>query len=104
MFKYNSNKISLQIYFKDITYITRDTIERKLIIYTTNNKFVISLSLHECLKKLDSRFVVVHRACIVNKRRVVEYNWKDKYFILDTNEKVNMLSKKYKEGIENNVN
>lgn len=44
-FIYNNRKISLQIYLKDIVYIIRDSEERKLIIKTTNNEFVVNMSM-----------------------------------------------------------
>ncbi|MDD4705839.1 MAG: LytTR family transcriptional regulator DNA-binding domain-containing protein [Bacilli bacterium] len=98
-FCFSNNKIDIQIYYKDITYIYRDTEDRKLIIITTNNKFLINMSIKDILKNLDSRFKQIHRACIVNTDRVNMYNWPKGYFILDTNEKVDMCSKKYKGNI-----
>ena len=100
MLKIDGKKISLQIYYKDILYITRDTIERKLIIYTLKNKFLVSSSIESIKSKLDSRFKTVHRACIVNDDMVVEYNWSKKYFILINGDKVFLLSKKYREDIK----
>ena len=96
MFKYSTRSINLQIYLKDILYIYRDKNERKLIIRTTTNKFYINMSLIDIMEKLDSRFSFCHRSCIVNKNRVVKYNWKTGNFILDTGEIVDLLSRKYK--------
>lgn len=98
-FTYSNNRIKVQIYYKDITHIYRDTTERKLVINTSNNKFLVNMSLNELLEKLDDRFVRVHRACIVNTKRVNKYNWSKGYFILDNNETVNMCSKLYKGNI-----
>lgn len=95
-FTYATSKIEIQIYLKDILYIYRDTAERKLVIKTTNNNFLVNLNISDILKKLDSRFRQVHRACIVNNERVNLYNWSQGYFILDNNEKVNMCSRNYK--------
>jgi len=96
-FIYNTRKISLQIYYKDIVYIYRDTIDRKLVIKTTNNEFIVALNISDILKKLDSRFKQCHRSCIYNNDRVTEKNYSNGYFITDTGEQVNMLSKKFKE-------
>jgi len=96
-FIYNTRRLSLQIFYKDIIYIYRDSIERKLIIKTSNNEFIVNLTIDEVLKKLDSRFKQCHRGCIYNKDRVPEKNYIDGYFITDTGEQVNMLSKKYRE-------
>jgi len=95
-FIYTSRKISLQIYFKDIVYIYRDTVDRKLIIKTTNNEFAVALNINEIISKLDCRFEQCHRSCIINKDRIVKKNYVKGYFITDTGEEVDMLSKKYK--------
>ena len=52
------------------------------------------------LEKLDDRFCLVHRACIINKSHVQKYNWASKYFTLDNGAKVYMLSKKYRKEVE----
>lgn len=98
LFYYSSRNIDLQIFMKNILYVYRETVERKIIVVTDNNKFLINMSLQEIIDKLDDRFVMVHRACIVNKEHVQEFNWNKKYFLLDNGEIVNMLSKKYRKG------
>ena len=96
MFCYQNSKIEIQLYFKDILYIYRDTAERKLVICTPKNRFLVKMSMEAILEILDNRFKMVHRACIVNTNRVTEYNWAKGYFVLDTKEKVELLSKRYK--------
>ncbi len=95
-FIYKTNKISLQIYMKDILYIFRDTVDRKLVIKTTNNEFLVNLSIIEILKKLDNRFIQCHKSCVINEDKIVEKNYSNGYFITVTGEKVNLLSKKFK--------
>ena len=97
-FVYENNKISLQIYLKDILYIYRDTVERKLVIITTNNKYLVNLTIKEMLDKLDYRFKQVHRACIVNSERVRMFVWQNGYFELETGENIYMLSKSFRKG------
>lgn len=83
-----------------ILYITRDSVERKTIIYTDNNKHVINKPLKDIEIDLDDRFVKTHRACIINKNRLAELNYKEKEIIFDNGTKIDYLSKKYKvEGI-----
>ena len=94
-FIYENKKISLQIYLKDIIYIYRDTVDRKLIIKTTNNEFLVSMNISDIINKLDSRFTRCHKSCIINEDRIIEKNYGKGYFITDTNETVHMLSKKY---------
>lgn len=96
-FIFNTRKISLQIFYKDILYIYRDTVDRKLVIKTTNNEFIVGISINEIIKKLDGRFTQCHRSCIINEDRITEKNYVNGYFITDTKEQVHMLSKKYRE-------
>ena len=101
MFKYSANNVDLNIYYRNILYIFRDTEERKLVIVTPNNKYKVSLNIKDIMDFLDGRFVQCHRSCIVNKNRVEEMNYKDGYFVLDTGEKVYMLSKMNRKLMEN---
>ncbi len=98
-FNYRNNQIDLRIYLKDILYIYRDKDERKLVIKTTHNSFMINKSLESILPELDKRFKQVHRSCIANIERVSKYDWKNGKFTLDNNEEVEFLSKKYKDEI-----
>ena len=99
MFIYKANNVELSVYYRSILYIYRDTEERKLVIVTESNKYIVGLNIKDILELLDERFVQCHRSCIVNKDRIQEKNYKDGYFTLDTGEKVYMLSKKYKKDI-----
>ena len=102
LFYYSAKNTDLQLFLKDITHIERDTNERKLIINTTFNKFIINMTISQILGKLDSRFKQCHRACIVNTERVVKFDWQKKLFILDNGAKIPLLSKKYQENVINN--
>ena len=101
MFVYKTNNIELNLYYKSILYIYRDTAERKLVIVTDSDKYMIGLSIKEIIPYLDYRFVKCYKSCIVNTARVQEKNYKDGYFTLDNGEKVYMLSKKCKKDLEN---
>ena len=101
LFVYRSRNVDLKIYLKNILYIYRDKEERKVVIVTDHNKFTVAMGVQEIMGYLDTSFVIVHRACIVNKKRVQKYNWSEKYFVLDSGERVDMLSKKYKKDVLN---
>ena len=96
-FIYENKRINIQIYLKDIIYIYRDTVDRKLIIKTTNNEFLVSMNISDIINKLDSRFTRCHKSCIINNDRIIEKNYGKGYFVTDTKETVHMLSKKYME-------
>ncbi len=101
MLKIYSRNADLEIYLKNILYITRDKEDRKLIIHTKDVNFKISSSLNDITEKLDNRFIRTHRSCIANKDHIVEYNYSENYFQLDIGIKVDLLSKKYRKEIEN---
>lgn len=100
IFYYSGRNADLQLYMKSILYIHRDSTERKVMLVSDKNTFIISLSLNEVLEKLDDRFAMCHRSCIVNKSRVQKYDWTSKEITLDTGKVLKMLSKKYKKEIE----
>ncbi len=100
MFSYFSKNINLQVYLKSILYIYRDTSERKVIMVTDNNSFMIGMAVNEIYEKLDDRFIFTQRSCIVNKDRVQKFDWVNKEFVLDNGEVVSRLSKKHKKEIE----
>lgn len=102
MLKYkSSNGIELSIYYKNILYIYRETEDRKLVIITTSNKYMINMNIKDIKELLDDRFEQCHRSCIVNKTKISEKNYKEGYFVLDNGEVVYMLSKKYKKVLDN---
>lgn len=100
MFTYSGKNVDLQVYLKSILYIYRDTNERKVILVTDNNEFIVGLTINEIYEKLDDRFVFTQRSCIVNKDRVQKFDWINKEFVLDNGSKVDKLSKKYKKEVE----
>lgn len=96
-FTYSNNRILFEIYLDDILYLYRDTVERKVAIKTIKgNIFYVNKNINQIIEDLDDRFIQVHRSCIVNKDKVNVYNWANGYFVLDTGERVDMLSKTYK--------
>lgn len=96
IFKYHGRNIDLEVYYHNILYVYRDTDERKLVIKTTTNTYIISMSLQDILKELGPRFKQVHRSCIANTDYIESYNWKEGYFKLTTGEKVPYLNKSYR--------
>lgn len=98
--KYANRNIDLEIYLKNIYYITRDKEDRKIMIHTKDVQFKINSSFNEISEKLDERFARSHRSCILNKEHVEEYNYGEGYFQLDNGKRVDLLSKKYRKELE----
>lgn len=80
---------------KDILYITRDAVERKIIIVTDTTEFKLSKTLSDMLSLLSNDFVQSHKSCIVNSRRVNIVNKRTKKIIFDTGVEIEYLSNHY---------
>jgi len=96
--KLGAKNTELEIYMKEILYITSE--DRKTIIHTAENIFKTNYTLEKLKELLDERFVQTNKSCLANKERMMERNYSQGYFILDTGEKVDMLSKKFRKEIE----
>lgn len=99
MFKYENKNVSIQIYYHSIIYIYREKESRKLVVVTDKNTYIVPITLTDALTRLDSRFHQVHRACIANTERIETFNWAKGYFITDTGDKVDMLTKTFKDEV-----
>ncbi len=86
--------------FKDILYITKDSVERKSVIVTHYTQFKLSKSLNEISSKLPNSFKQTHRACYVNMDRVVLFDTRSNLITFDNNATISLLSKTYKKGVK----
>lgn len=84
---------------KDILYITRDGVERKIIIKTDFSEFRLSKPLVEMTSLLGPDFVYSYRSCIVNKQRIVSIDKRRKKITFDNGEVCDLLSSKYLKGV-----
>jgi DNA-binding LytR/AlgR family response regulator len=99
-FIYEGKYTDLNLYYRNIMYIYCVPDERKIAIVTSGGvENRISMSIQEIMEKLDGRFKMVHRSCIVNTEKVQEYCWSKNYFVLDNGAKVDLLSKKYRNEV-----
>lgn len=89
-------KVYYRFSLDNILYITRESVERKIVIRTDKNIHSINSSLIKISESLDSRFVQTHRSCYINKDRAVEINYKKKVIIFDNGEVIDLLSTNYK--------
>ena len=97
-FKYKG--IDYNIDISKILYIYRDTVERKCIINTINNKkYKVIMNISDIFQKLDRRFKFTHKACIVNLERVEAFVWKDNKIIFDNGKEIYFLSKTHKKEL-----
>lgn len=94
--KFKTNGIDYNIPFDKIIYIYRNTAERKAIIVTNNTEFKISLNMDKIFEKLDQRFKISHKACIVNSDKIELINWKENKITFNNNKHIYLLSKTHK--------
>lgn len=80
----------------DILYITKDSVDRKTVIVTDHNEFMVGKSLKNIKEMLPEDFVQTHRACIVNINRIDKIDFKEKEILFDNNVKIDLVSNKYK--------
>lgn len=74
---YEYNHIFHKIEFRNIISIEKEPESKRCIIKTTYGESYIPGTLNEVYKKLDDRFVKVHRSLIINKDKVVKYDRKN---------------------------
>lgn len=99
---FNDHAISYTIPLNSIYYLTTDTINRKTVIVTDNNKFYVSKPLNELVELLDDRFKQTHRACYINMDKVISINKSKKEILFDNSIKIDLLSNSFKKGLNNN--
>lgn len=79
----------------DILYIIKASMERRCIIKTDYAEFTLNKSLSEIEKSLNYNFVKTHRACVVNKKRVVRFNKTKRLIMFDTGEQIDLVSTRF---------
>lgn len=98
--QFEERGIIYNISLEDILYITHDSIERKSVVHTDKNEYRTYKTLVELLEMLDERFVQTHRSCIVNVQRVTKVNRMKRTILFDNGLKIDLLSEKYKKGLD----
>jgi len=92
--KFKDGNLLYTISMADILYITKDSIERKSIIKTDHYEVKTIKTMKYFERLLDDRFIKTHRACIVNKERIVKVNKSKREIMLDNGETIFLVSNK----------
>ena len=100
---YESNGITYRLFTDDIVYIIRDSVERKSTITTTYNEFSIPDTIPELLEKLDSRFFMTHRSCIINTDLIKNIDWKENLIYFKGGKSTDYLARDKKKGLKEYV-
>lgn len=97
--KFSDRNTTYTIRLDDILYFTKDSYERKTIIYTDYREYKVSNTLSEISNLLDERFIRTHRACIVNKNRISKLDRQRKIIVFDNGVEINLISDKYRKEL-----
>lgn len=92
---FKDNGVNYRIPLSDILYITRDSVDRKCIIVTEYQEFKIGKTLIELSELLNDDFIQTHRACIVNKKRIISYNKAKKIITFDNGMITDVISTRF---------
>ena len=95
MLKYEYKSSLYRIHYKAIKYIVRDTISRKLLIYTNNKIYKCNMTIKNIMNLLDKRFSRISKSTIINNDYIEEMNINKGYVKLQDNTIINSVSKKY---------
>lgn len=101
--KLTDNNTEYIIKFKDILYLTKDSIERKTVIKTTKRQYKVKIPMKELLKKLGDEFIQTHKSCIVHKKRIEVIDKSNGIITFDTGDTIDLLSDKYKKELIKNI-
>lgn len=99
--RFESNGVLYTIPYKDILYITRDSVERKSVICTEYSDFKINKTLLEIHKMLSDQFKHSHRSCIINLDRVIKIDFSNKIIIFDNGMTIDLVTNNYRKELEN---
>lgn len=89
--------------FSEMTYLHRDTQERRVIIHTRRREFKVSKNLTELQNQLDERFFVSHRSCIVNIEHVKSVDLKEESITFLHGETIFLLSRAKKNELHDKI-
>lgn len=100
---FDNNNMTYRVYTDDIYYIIKDNVERKCIIITEYGDITINETIGSLLKKLDQRFLLSHRSCIVNTEKISKIDWKNCIIYFNNDAKIDYLSRDKKKELKEYV-
>ncbi len=98
-FKCSIASNTFTIDYKNILYVYKDTVDRKTVVVTDNDEFVLNMTLSKAKSLLSNDFVTTHKSYIVNLRRVVKLDWKNCTVVFDNGMVEPLLSRTHKKEL-----
>lgn len=98
-FKYSVGSSTFTIDYNSILYVYKDTVDRKTVVVTDNDEFVLNITLSKAKSLLSNDFVTTHKSYIVNLRRVAKLDWKNCTVKFDNGKVEPLLSRTHKKEL-----
>ena len=98
--KFNDRGTFYNVPVRDILYITKESGDRKSTIKTSYASYRVNLTLKELFDLSCENLIQTHRCCFVNMDNVRVFDRKKNTILFDNGEVIDLVSDKYKKGIE----
>ncbi len=95
MLKFKTGTVTNNVSTDNILYAIRDTEERKILIKTDYSEIKINISLKEFLDMAGPDFIQTHRACCINKNRVISADKSQRLITMDNGDVIDLVSTRF---------
>lgn len=100
---FTTQNITYRVYTDDIYYIKKDPVERKCIITNKYNNAYIYENINDILNKLDDRFMMTNRSCIVNLEMITKVDINKGIMYFKNGDKNDYLSRSKKKELKDRL-
>lgn len=98
-FKYSIASSNFTINYNNILYVYKDTVERKTVIVTDNDEYVLNITLTKAKSLLSDDFATTHKSYVVNLNRATMLDWKNCTVKFDNGMVEPLLSRTHKKEL-----
>lgn len=95
--------ISYILHLNDILYIEKDSVDRKCIIKTTNNKIVVNKTLSFIEENVGNNFFKSHRSCLINLDKISHIDWANNIIHFNNGDNIDLLARDRKKELKKHV-
>lgn len=103
MLSYEYNHTYYKIEYRQIVYIEKELDSKRCIIRTIEGRQIIPGTLNEVNKKLDKRFLKVHKSMIINTEQIKKYEIGKNKITFKNNEYTHLISREKKKELIKSV-
>lgn len=99
MLSYEYNHTYYKVEYRQIVYIEKEQDSKRCIIKTKYGEQVIPGTLSEVYKKLDDRFLKIHKSIIVNINEITRYEIRKNKITFKNGDNTNLISRSMKKEL-----